>query len=142
MGSLDALNMQYSNYSDIYSNTTANSLENTLNNTNLSGASEDELMEVCKDFEEYFVEQVVKSMIKMTNVTGDSDENNYSALFGLSSSDDSYMNSLSSYYGDQLVTTISQAICDDESGQGIGLAKTLYEQMKRNYGITSEGDTN
>ena len=37
------------------------------------------------------------------------------------------------YYEDSLYQEYAKAIT--EQGDGIGLAKTLYEQMKRNYNI-------
>ena len=128
---LSGLNSLYTD-STTYSSKTS-SLENTLNNSDLSTADSDKLMSVCKDFEEYFVEQMVKSMVKMASVDGSSDADDYSSLFGLSSdSDDSYLSSMSSYYGSQMVTKLTESLCDDTNGNGIGLAKTLYEQMKRN----------
>ena len=39
----------------------ANSLQNSLNSIS-SDTSEDELMQVCKDFESYFVEEVLKEI--------------------------------------------------------------------------------
>ena len=51
------------NYSDVY-DSKAGSLTNKLTDTDYSKASDDELMSVCKDFESYFVEQVLKSMEK------------------------------------------------------------------------------
>lgn len=126
---LSGLNSLYTD-STTYSSKTS-SLENTLNNSDLSTADSDKLMSVCKDFEEYFVEQMVKSMVKMASVDGSSDADDYSSLFGLSSdSDDSYLSSMSSYYGSQMVTKLTESLCDDTNGNGIGLAKTLYEQMK------------
>ena len=131
---LSGLNSLYTD-STTYSSKTS-SLENTLNNSDLSTADSDKLMSVCKDFEEYFVEQMVKSMVKMASVDGSSDADDYSSLFGLSSdSDDSYLSSMSSYYGSQMVTKLTESLCDDTNGNGIGLAKTLYEQMKRNYNL-------
>jgi flagellar protein FlgJ len=122
-----------------YTNSTTSSLENTLNNTNLSAADDDELMSVCKEFEEYFVEQMVKSMVKMANIDGE-DEDGYSSLFGLSSdSSDSGMSTLTSYYGDMMVTQLSTALCESESNS-LGLAQTLYNQLKRNYSIDSATD--
>ena len=59
MSSVDALSTSYSKYADIYSDSSANSLEGRLSNNDLSSASDDELLSVCKDFEEYFMEQVV-----------------------------------------------------------------------------------
>lgn len=136
---LSGLNSLYTD-STTYSSKTS-SLENTLNNTDLSTADSDKLMSVCKDFEEYFVEQMVKSMVKMASVDGSSDADDYSSLFGLSSdSDDSYLSSMSSYYGSQMVTKLTESLCDDTNGNGIGLAKTLYEQMKRNYNIQDTDD--
>jgi flagellar protein FlgJ len=119
-------------------NTTANSIENKLENSDLSTATDDQLMEVCKDFESYFVEQMVKSMVKMADVNGDSQDNGYASIFGMSSdSSDSAMSTLTGYYGDKMSSIIADAICDNQSGKGLGLAQTLYEQMKRNYGITN-----
>lgn len=136
---LSGLNSLYTD-STTYSSKTS-SLENTLNNSDLSTADSDKLMSVCKDFEEYFVEQMVKSMVKMASVDGSSDADDYSSLFGLSSdSDDSYLSSMSSYYGSQMVTKLTESLCDDINGNGIGLAKTLYEQMKRNYNIQDTDD--
>ena len=58
-------------YSNLYEqtatsaqNASASSLNDTLSG-DLSGASDEELMDVCKDFEAYFVEQVMKEMKKM-----------------------------------------------------------------------------
>lgn len=136
---LSGLNSLYKD-NTTYSSKTS-SLENTLNNSDLSTADSDKLMSVCKDFEEYFVEQMVKSMVKMASVDGSSDADDYSSLFGLSSdSDDSYLSSMSSYYGSQMVTKLTESLCDDTNGNGIGLAKTLYEQMKRNYNIQDTDD--
>lgn len=136
---LSGLNSLYTD-STTYSSKTS-SLENTLNNSDLSTADSDKLMSVCKDFEEYFVEQMVKSMVKMASVDGSSDADDYSSLFGLSSdSDDSYLSSMSSYYGSQMVTKLTESLCDDTNDNGIGLAKTLYEQMKRNYNIQDTDD--
>lgn len=136
---LSGLNSLYTD-NTTYSSKTS-SLENILNNSDLSTADSDKLMSVCKDFEEYFVEQMVKSMVKMASVDGSSDADDYSSLFGLSSdSDDSYLSSMSSYYGSQMVTKLTESLCDDTNGNGIGLAKTLYEQMKRNYNIQDTDD--
>ena len=127
-------------YADTYDKTSSD-LTDKINDTDFSKASDDELMSVCKDFEEYFVEQMVKSMVKMASVDGSSEDDSYASLFGLSSgSEDSYLSSMSSYYGSQMVTKLTEALCDDTNGNGIGLAQTLYEQMKRNYNIQDTAD--
>ena len=51
-------------YADTYDKTSSD-LTDKINGTDFSKASDDELMSVCKDFESYFVEQVLKSMEKM-----------------------------------------------------------------------------
>ena len=77
----------------------------------------------------------------MASVDGSSEDDSYASLFGLSSgSEDSYLSSMSSYYGSQMVTKLTEALCDDTNGNGIGLAQTLYEQMKRNYNIQDTAD--
>lgn len=129
---ISGLNSVYTN--GTYTDTTTSSIQNTLNTKDLSTSSDDELMEVCKDFEEYFVEQMVKSMLKMAKVDGD-DDDSYASIFGLSSDSDSGMSTMSSFYGDKMVTMISEAMCDSENGKGLGIAQNLYNQMKRNYNI-------
>ena len=64
---------------------TANKLEDTLN-SDLSKATEDELMEVCKDFEAYFTEQMFKAMQKMIpeSESVSSSKNHCLALFPFS----------------------------------------------------------
>lgn len=129
---ISGLNSLYTN--GTYTNTTTSSLQNTLSTKDLSTVTDDELMEVCEDFEEYFVEQMVKSMLKMADVDGEDDDNSYASIFGLSSGSDSGMSTMASYYGDQMVTMLSEALCNSETG-GLGLAQTLYNQMKRNYSV-------
>lgn len=75
----------------------------------LTNATDKELMDVCKDFESYFVEMVMKEMKKTVH---SSDENEYTQMFG-----------------DTLYQEYAKNIADSGS---IGLAQTLYESMKRN----------
>ena len=118
--SLDSLTSLYTNQAtDSTSNTSA--LEKDLTSTDYSNSTSEELMDVCKQFEAYFLEQIFKGMedtIPKTESTSNS------------------MSSLTDYYKDM---TIQQVASDaTEQGEGIGLAKMLYEQMKRNYGIEDE----
>lgn len=129
---ISGLSSAYTN--NAYTDTKTSALQNTLSK-DLSTSTDNELMEVCKDFEEYFVEQMVKSMLKMAKVDGDDDDNSYASIFGLSSGSDSGMSTMASFYGDQMVTMLSEALCDSENGQGLGLAQNLYNQMKRNYSV-------
>ena len=136
MDSINSLNSMYANNSSVTSSSTS-ALENKLDNTNLSTATDDELMEVCKDFEAYFTEQMLKSMVKMADVDGDDDDNNmYASLFGMTEDSDAGMSTMASYFGDEMVVKMAESMTEAQ-GTGLGLAQTLYEQMKRNYGIPS-----
>ena len=128
---IDNLNSIYAN--STYTNQTTNSISSKLNSTDFSKASDDELMEVCKDFESYFVEQMLKSMAKMSSVDGSNSDNIYASLFGVTEDSDSGMNTLSSYFGDELMSSMADKVVENQSGRGLGIAQTLYEQMKRNY---------
>lgn len=92
-------------------------LEETLK-SDYSQATEEELMNVCKEFEQYFVEQVFKEMRK---------------TIPQSESSSSYTSTMKEYFEDGLYQEYAKAITDQ--GNGVGLAKTLYEQMKRNYNV-------
>ena len=82
-----------------------------------SDASDEELMEVCKEFESYFMEQVFEAMMKTAEVFSDEE-------------DDGYASKMVDYFKDSAVQELtSQAT---EQG-GYGLAQTLYDQMKRQY---------
>lgn len=114
---LNGLSDVYSNYSDLYNkNSSADNIQSKLEGTDYSKSTDDELMEACKEFEAYFVEQTFKAMQKM--VPEDED--------GTSSD---YMD----YFGDTLIQEYAKSAT--EQGDGFGIAKMLYEQMKRNYGL-------
>ena len=130
---IDNLKSIYAN--STYTNQTTNSISNKLNSTDFSKASDDELMKVCKDFESYFVEQMLKSMAKMSSVDGSNSDNIYASLFGVTEDSDSGMNTLSSYFGDELMSSMADKVVENQSGKGLGIAQTLYEQMKRNYSV-------
>lgn len=111
-------------YTDYYAkqagNAKADRLSKTASSKDYSKATDEELMDVCKDFEAYFVEQVLKQAME-TFTTGDE----------LSSGS---MTTLQGYYKDNLIKEYAGKITEN---QDMGLAKTLYEQMKRNYSTES-----
>lgn len=116
--------MDFSNvasmYSDVYStaaNQTASKLQNQLNGSDYSKADSDELLDACKQFEAYFVEQMYKAMMK----TIPENENN-----------SNYTSGIMDYYKDQMIQSVAE---QTSNGAGLGIAQMLYEQMKRNYGI-------
>lgn len=113
---LNGLSDVYNNYSDIYKkNSSANNIQNKLEGTDYSKSTDDELMEACKEFEAYFVEQAFKAMQKMVP-----EEENTSS---------DYMD----YFGDTLVQEYAKSATNQ--GDGFGIANMLYEQMKRNFGL-------
>ena len=109
----------YQNYLNTTSSSTAASID-AMKNKDLSKASDEELMDACKQFESYFVEQMFKQMMK-TVPEDPLDQGSNSMLVD--------------YYKDNLVKEYASAATDKED---LGLAKMLYEQMKRNIGITPE----
>lgn len=115
------MSLDIGNISALYNNNnvseTTNKLEDTLK-SDLSGATDDELMDVCKDFEAYFTEQMFKAMQKMIP---ESDEDT-----------SSYTKQMQDFYKDQMVQVMAE---NSTEGQGLGIAQILYEQMKRNYGL-------
>ncbi|NLL73529.1 MAG: hypothetical protein GX237_08375 [Clostridiales bacterium] len=84
-----------------------NEIEEKLKNTS---ATDEELMEVCKSFESYMLEQVMKGMEK--TIPDSEDRNPYKDMFG-----------------DMLYQEYAKNATET---QELGLAKMLYESMKRN----------
>lgn len=82
-----------------------------------SKASDDELLDVCKQFEAYFMEQVFKQMEK-TIIKADGSSGNSDALVD--------------YFKDSAIQELTKTSTET---QGLGIAQALYEQMKRNYGL-------
>ncbi len=108
-------------YSDMYSNAanqSATKLQNKLTDADYSRASDAELMDACKQFEAYFIEQMYKGMMK--TVPQSEEMSNYTS-------------SMMDYYKDQMI----QSLAEETSNQngGFGLAQMLYDQMKRNFSV-------
>ena len=110
-------------YMDSVSDTSSSTseLEKTLGSGDLSNASDDELMQVCKDFESYFIEQMFKSMEKMIPKDEDEDES-------------SSMSSMTDYSKEEMMSKYAEYASESDGGKGLGIAQTLYEQIKRTYG--------
>ena len=103
-------------YSDIISanSQSASKLENKLND-NINKASDDELMDACKEFEAYFLEQMFKAMMKTVPKNEE--------MSGSTST-------MVDFYKDEMMRELA---ADSTENNSLGLAQTLYEQMKRNY---------
>lgn len=85
-----------------------------------SESSEEELKGVLKDFESYFVEQIIKQ-VKDTFTSINDDEDSDSTM---------------SQYKDMYMDIAIQQVADEIVEQsGENFTQQLYEQMKRNYNI-------
>lgn len=105
-------------YTDMLTNqmngSKADALKDKLN-TDYSKATDEELMAACKQFEAYFLEQVFKGMERTVP------ESQFSS---------SSTSTLVDYYKDNMIQELATQSTETNS---IGLAQTMYEQMKRNY---------
>lgn len=110
----------YTNYVDSADNAAAAALKNKLNNTTQTEATDDELMDACKEFEAYLWEQVFKEMEKSTKVFSDDEDG------------DAYASNMVDYFSDSLIQEISSQAVDQGANS---LSQMLYEQMKRNYSV-------
>ena len=111
--------MSYDNNSNIINKIKSNNMQKaSLSEANGQDKTrtDEELMEACKTFETYFIEQVLKEM----RLTIPKDENSYDKH---------------SYFEDLLYREYATAIANQ--GQ-IGLSKQLYDSMKRNHNIKFE----
>lgn len=106
-------NVLQNNFDSTLQKTTTSQLENQLKK-NYTNSSDEELMDVCREFESYFTEQVFKSMYKMIPET---------------QSQDNSAKQLKDYFQDQMITEYSKKASE---GEGLGIAQMMYEQMKRN----------
>lgn len=114
---MDGISSIYtSGYLDTTDSATTNKVENSLDK-DYSNSSDDEMMSVCKQFESYFVEQMYKAMKKMVPEEEDESTSGANML-------DCFEDTLTQEYAS--ITT--------ERGD-LGIAQTLYEQMKRNYNL-------
>lgn len=109
-----------SSYGDII-NTQAQDIQTEKMQQSISGdysnSSKEELMDACKQFEAYFLEQIFKGMEKTIpkNENGDRSTQNLLDFFK--------------------ETTIQELAEQSTDTNSLGLAQMLYEQMKRNYNI-------
>lgn len=95
--------------------TLKNTLEGTARNNQ---ATEEELMDACKQFEAYFLEQVFKSMMK--------------PIDNLRQANGADSNTITDFYKERTMAELAKTSTES---QGTGLAQMLFENMKRNYGI-------
>lgn len=105
-------------YTSYISSQAASKLDSRIKTKDYSKSSDEELLDVCKQFESYFVEQIFKEMQKTVDVFGDGESNPNDSLVD--------------FFKDN---TLQELAATSTERDGLGLAQMLYEQMKRNYGI-------
>lgn len=93
-------------------------LQKKLENTSKS-STDDELMEACKGFEAYFLEQMFKEMQKSVDALKPEKGDNST-------------NTLVDFFKDQTLQDVCSTSVDTQSN---GFAQMLYENLKRNYDI-------
>lgn len=116
-----------SSYASQLSTNASTQAANTEMKNQIEGAAKSEdsekLLDACKQFEAYLWEQVYKEMQKSVKaINGDEKE-------------DGYASQMVDYFSGTTLQEIAGRTAD-EAGGANSLAQTLYEQMKRNYGIT------
>ena len=94
----------------------SNSLKNSVNGLS-SNSSDEELMDVLKDFESYFIEQMIKQMKE--TFTSDDEESSMASQYT-----DTFM--------DYAIEDIADMLLEEVGGN---MTQQLFEQMKRNYNI-------
>ncbi len=105
----------YSQYIADSARTASSAASGISTNADYTNATDDELMDVCKQFEAYFLEQCLKKMTE----TLEGEE--YSS---------SSTSTLVDYFKDEMIQEVAAQSTKTNS---LGLAQMLYEQMKRNY---------
>ncbi len=92
-----------------------------LTNKAKNAQTDEELLEACKEFENYLWEQVIKSMKATVDITGEDDSSSKMV--------DTFM--------DTAISDVAKSLTDQNLGPG-SLAMQMYEQMKRNQTIDVE----
>ena len=115
---MDFLSINNSYYNGIMENTATGLTTKKLTDSvkRAEGSSDDEeLMKACKSFEAYMVEQVMAKMEEISHIDGaDSDKDN------------EYL----SMFKDGFIKDKAELLTQNTD---LGIAKMLYESMKRNY---------
>ena len=88
-------------------------------------STDDELMEACKSFEAYFLEQMFKEMQKSVDALKPETEDNATST-------------LVDFFKDQTLQEVCSTSVDTQSN---GFAQMLYENLKRNYDIPEATST-
>ena len=113
MISLDAMSSLVDTGKNAAAANNASSLQSSLSNIS-SDSSEEELLQVCKDFESYFVQKIIEESKKTLD------------------NEDSSISTLKDYHMDSVIELVADEVVDEV---GTNFTQQLFEQMKRNYNI-------
>ena len=97
------------------------SLKNSVNGLS-ANSTDEELMEVLKDFESYFIEQMIKQMKE--TFTDEDEESSMASQYT-----DTFM--------DYAIEDVADLLLEEVGGS---MTQQLFEQMKRNYNIPAVED--
>ena len=111
------MDMDISAYTSHIANSAVNKTGDNWSKNDYTKATDEELMEACKDFESYLWEQVLSEMTKSVN-------------FGIDA--DSSSSTMVDYFKDEAMKEVASQITESTTSS---LAQSLYEQMKRNYEV-------
>lgn len=111
------MDMDISAYTNQIANTAVNKTGDNWSKNDYTQATDEELMDACKEFEAYLWEQVLSEMTKNVN-------------FGVDT--DSTSSTMVDYFKDEAMKEIAGQITESTTSS---LAQSLYEQMKRNYEV-------
>lgn len=104
------INTMTTDYTNYINQAKSTDVTNQLSNVKPKDSSDEEMLEACKQFETYMVEQIFKQMQKTVKMTDDEDSGGYGE----------YLDDFQAQQYAQMVT---------EQGK-LGLAQQLYESMK------------
>ncbi|MDD6330895.1 MAG: rod-binding protein [Clostridium sp.] len=99
-------------YQSDMSNVNASALSSKLKQANASEATDEELLDACKEFESYLIEQVMKQVQDSIPKSDEEKDNKYL-----------------DYFGDMMLQEYASVLT--EQGD-LGIAQKLYESMKNN----------
>ena len=121
---INGLNTDYTNYTNYLSQSSAASARmDQIKNKDYANATDEELMDACKQFEEYFVEMTLKEVFKTVD------------LFGMGESSSGAMSTSKDLMKDSVVQKFAEKITEESN---LGLAQQHSESMKRNTIDVSE----
>ncbi len=105
-------------YTSYIASQASSKLNSRIKTKDYSKSSDEQLLDACKEFEAYFVEQIFKEMQKTVDVFKDGETNPNDSLVD--------------FFKD---SSLQELASTSTETQGLGLAQMLYEQMKRNYNM-------